>query len=245
MMISGEAGIFIRDTAILYLYGTANNLIFNPMKKQLILFISLLCCLSCASQKKEIISKSTIKLEGRNTNIRDLIEIDGYYCMPEYPDSNCRMFFEDGTWVDFSFKRNLSENEIKANMSKSVNTWIKNKQVRWGRDWGVYQIQNDTIIVHRYFKGSFWEPWSLSEERYIIVDRETVRRIYIRGILKADDSYYEFNSPWRVNDTFHFIPADSLPSSGNWLKEERWIWSNEQDWKDYMEKIKREKMKRR
>ena len=211
------------------------------MKRQSIIFILLLCCFSCASQKREIISKSTIKLDGRNTNIRDLMEIDGYYYMSEYPDSNCRMFFEDGTWVDFSFKRGLSENEIKTNMSKSVNTRVKDKQVRWGRDWGVFRIQNDTIIVHRYFRGSFWEVWSLSEERYKIVDRETIRRVYIRGLLKADDSYYKSNSPWRVNDNFHFLSADSLLSSDCWLKEEKWIWRNESDWKDYMEKIKKKK----
>ena len=57
------------------------------MKKQLILFILLFCYFSCASQKKEIIAKSTIKLEGINTNIRDLIEIDGYYYMKEYEEA--------------------------------------------------------------------------------------------------------------------------------------------------------------
>jgi len=51
----------------------------KQMKRQSIIFILLLSCFSCASQKREIISKSTIKLEGKNTNIRDLIEIDGYY----------------------------------------------------------------------------------------------------------------------------------------------------------------------
>lgn len=217
------------------------------MKKYLILFFFLLYCLSCASQKKEIIKKTTIKLEGSKTNIRDLIETDGYYSMSEYPDSNCRMFFEDGTWVDFSFKRNLSKNEIKANMDQSVERGKKDEQARWGRDWGVYRIQNDTIIVHRYFKGSFLEAWSLSEERYKIIDKETIRRIYYRGILKIDDSYYEDsnNSPWRVNENYYFTSANSLPSSDCWLKEEKWIWRNESDWKAYMERVKLEKKKRK
>ena len=209
------------------------------MKRQLILFVSLLCCLSCASQKREIISKSTIKLEGKNTNVRDLIEIDGYYCMSEYPDSNCRMFFEDGTWVDFSFKRNLSENEIQVNMSKSVNSWIKDEQVRWGSYWGVYKIEGDTLIVHRYDKGSFWKVWSLHEERYKIIDSKTIQRIYFKGLLKGNGDY----DPWRVNDNFYFTSADSLPSSDCWLKEEKWIWRNEQDWKDYMQRIKQKNEK--
>jgi len=82
------------------------------MKKQAIFFLFILCCYSCASQKKEVITKSTIKLEGKKTNIRDLIEIDGYY-----PSSNqeygSMMFFEDGTWVHFHFKEDISDSEIK------------------------------------------------------------------------------------------------------------------------------------
>jgi len=213
------------------------------MKKQVLLFVLLFCCFSCASQKKEVISKSTIKLEGKNTNIGDFIEINGYYSMQGYPDSNCRMFFEDGTWVDFSFKKGLSENEIKANMSKSVECWIENKQIRWGSYWGVYKIKDDTLIVYRYDKGTFWKGWSLSEEKYKIIDRKTVQRIYYRGILKADDSYYNTNTPWIYNDNLHFTSVDLLPSSDCWLKEEKWIWCNEQDWKDYMQRIEQQKRK--
>lgn len=110
------------------------------MKKQFILLLFLLCFFSCASQKKEIQKKSTIKLEGKKTNIRDLIEIDGYYSKPEYPDSNCRIFFEDGTWVHFSFKRTVSKDEIKKNMSNFVESWIKNKQVQWGFEWGGHTV---------------------------------------------------------------------------------------------------------
>lgn len=183
-------------------------------------------------------------MEGKKTNIRDLIEIDGYYSMSEYPDSNCRMFFEDATWVDFSFKKDLSKNEIKANMNQSVERGKKDKQVRWGREWGVYRIQNDTIIVHRYFKGSFWEAWALSEERYKVIDKERIQRIYYRGILKVNESYYEDNSPWGLNENYYFTSADSLPSSDCWLKEEKWIWRNESDWKEYMERFKLEKKKK-
>jgi hypothetical protein len=51
------------------------------MKKYiLILCIVLLSC-SCVAQKKKVISKSTIKLEEKNTTIRNLLDIDGYYQM--------------------------------------------------------------------------------------------------------------------------------------------------------------------
>jgi len=70
------------------------------MKNNLIFLLFILCCFSCASQKKEVIAKSTIKLEGKNTNIRDLLDIDGVY-------SSSTMFFEDGTWVSFLMNKNI------------------------------------------------------------------------------------------------------------------------------------------
>ena len=210
------------------------------MKKQLILFVLLLCCFSCVSQKKGVIAKSTIKLEGRNTNIRDLIEIDGYYYYQEQDYPGYRMFFEDGTYVSFSFNRDIPENERKTNMSKSVTRWIGNKQVNWGNYWGVYKIEGDTLIAYYYLRGSFWTPWYLNELRYKIIDRTTILPIYSKGLLPSDEQYGR--DPWLKNaNYFHFTPADSLPSSDNWLKEEKWIWRNEQDWRDYMEKIKQKK----
>lgn len=44
-------------------------------------------------------------------------------------------------------------------------------------------------------------------------------------------------SPWREGSPLHFTPADTLPSSDNWLKENKWIWRNESDWKNYMQHV--------
>jgi len=206
-----------------------------------------LLSLQCVSQKKEIISKSTIKLEGNGTNIRDLIEIDGYYSNLEYRTESGIMFFEDGIFVSFGFNIDISEEEIKANMSKSVAGRVKDNQLDWG-DWlGVYKIEGDTIIVHYYMRGSWFTPWYASEVRYKIIDRTTIQPIYYKGLLKIDEQYdKETNkSPWISNGSISFFnSADFLPSSDCWLKEEKWIWRNEQDWKDYMEKIKQEKKKK-
>jgi hypothetical protein len=217
------------------------------MKKQLALLFLLLCCFSCASQKKEVVSKSTIKLEGTKTNIRSLLEIDGYYAWPNCPYNNGDMFFEDGTWVSFYFRRDkntdqiLPENEKKANMSKSVQTWIVDGQVRWGTYWGVYKISGDTLVLYHYDKGHFWKGWALRESRFKIIDKTTILLIYGKELLKTHEQYYKsinFN-PWIKNgDKLYFNSADSLPASDCWLKEEKWIWRNEQDWKAYMERIK-------
>lgn len=72
-------------------------------------FIFIICIvlfISCVSLKKEVILQSTIKLEGRNTNIRDYIDIDGYYSSPSKRGGNI-IFFDDGTWVFLDSERVL------------------------------------------------------------------------------------------------------------------------------------------
>lgn len=215
------------------------------MKKQLALYILLFCCISCISQKKEVIAKSSIKLEGKNTNIRNLLDINGYYALtPDQKNLGNIMFFEDGSWVYFHFERDATDSDIKNNLSKSIDSWCDNKLIRWGNNWGVYTIKNDTVILHNYDKGSLWgNSWSLSESRCKIIDRRTIKNIYSKSLMKLHESSYKENSPWLDGVSSHFIPADSLPSPDCWLKEEKWIWRNESDWKDYMKKIEQIKKK--
>lgn len=209
------------------------------MKKILII---LLCTISfsCISQK-EVINRSTIKLGETNTNIRNLIKIDGYFPVSSNLRYGAIMFFEDGTWVYFGINTNLSEDEIKKNLSRSVISWDKKKKNQWGTYWGVYSIQNDTIIVHSYNRPALLNPLATNEIRYKVMDKSTIREIYFRINSKAADEYYETHSPWIDKEPMHFTPADTLPSSDNWLKEKKWIWHNESDWIEYIQKIKQKK----
>jgi hypothetical protein len=211
------------------------------MKKYLII-LWIFLPLSCSSQKKEIISKSTIKLDGKNTNIRDIINIDGLYrdiSDSAFAISNNVMFFEDGSYTwSFHFKEGVTYDNINRNMSEWVKKWDENKQIRWGGYWGVYRIEGDTIIGNYFEKGLLLRCWTFGEERYKIMDSTTIKKIYLKSLLKGDENYYNSKSPWLSNEvSVHFVPADSLPSSDCWLKEEKWIWRNESDWKSYMEKI--------
>jgi len=216
------------------------------MKKQIILFALLFCSFFCVSQKKKIIAKSTIKLEGKNTNIGDLIEINGYYSKANCEKCNSIagiMFFDDGIWVDFRFKEDATEEKIKMNMWKNITTGIDHKKtIRWGEDWGIYEIRNDTIVVsifgYAYIMGDFW-----IENRYKILDKNNIQLVYTKSLLKKDENNDE--SPWIEPFNYQFIPADSLPSSDCWIKEQKWTWRNESDWKEYMEKIKKRKKEKK
>ena len=221
------------------------------MKIQIIVVVFLLSTISCVSQKREMISKSTIKLEGRNTNIRDLIEINGYYQrMDSTGSASYRMFFEDGTYVAlFWFKEGVTEDMKRENLSQAIVSWKQKGQVRWGIRWGVYKIEKDTIIGQFFQVGTFlgggW--WKCEEQKYEIIDKRTLKLVYSKSLFKDDERYDMNKYPYEIskkNYVYEFVPADSLPSSDCWLKEKKWIWRNESDWKDYMEKIKQEKKKK-
>jgi len=217
------------------------------MKTKIIVISFLLSSISCASQPREITSKSNIKLEVRNQNIRDYIEIDGYYQGTNANNRDGgRIFFEDGTSGSFGFKDGVTEEMKRENLSQAIYSWEQKGQVRWGHYWGVFKIDKDTIVLQTFNRaGIFSMPWSLYEEKYEIIDKQTLKIIYQRPLYPTDKNELK-KDPYEIgkrNIIDKFIPADSLPSSDCWLKEEKWIWRNEQDWKDYMEKIKERKKK--
>ena len=206
--------------------------------KQYIAILFMFTFSSCISQRY-LISHSTIKFERTNTNIRNFMDIDGYHRNYDYGGSNA-MFFEDGTYVKyFSFKEGATEANISINMVKWMK-WIND----WGLYWGVYRIESDTLICHYYDKGSIFRIISFNEERYKIINRTTLIRIYWRDRSKEGDKEYskKRHDPWLKGVfLYHFKPANNLPSSDCWLKEKKWIWRYEQDWRNYMEKKKRKR----
>ena len=227
------------------------------MKKNLTV-IFVLAVSSCFSQQivqKKIIPQLKTLLENKKTDIRSLLDIDGYYQIKvsffdksESTSDYNIMFFDDGTFTsNFGFKENLTENQIKPNMSRAVRRWDvegKNKwKGYWGGYWGTYRIEGDTIIGQFLREGTWITEWIFYEERYKVINRITFEIICIKSLLK-DNPYKKDPCDLMFNFSLaRFVPADSLPSSDCWLKEEKWIWRNESDWRDYMEKIKQKKKK--
>lgn len=209
------------------------------MKKYLLLFVSLslLCCLSCVSQKKEIKAKSTIKFERDNTNISKLIYTKGFYYNPINHNSDNVLFFEDGTTIMFYPKKQVYENEGTVKLFDYAEPFKDTGQIIGRR--GVYTIKNDTIITYMYVRPFLLTSWEFEEERFKIINKKTIQRIYIKGLLDVADKYYRESgkSPWVDGDLMSFIAVDSLPIFENWLKKEKWMWRNESDWKDYMQHV--------
>lgn len=194
------------------------------MKQYVLILLTVFFFSSCVAQKKEIIFYCN-KLEGTNTNIRDLINIDG-----NYPGI---MFFDDGSFVfNVLFQADATENLISENMSAYLHSWIDDKgMMQWSDYWGAYRIEGDTIIAHVVQPGIFWRGWEFNEFRYKIIDRNTIKAFYFSVSPTA-------GSGERINHTYKFAPCDSLPHENNLLKKYKWFWRNESDWKVYMEKVK-------
>ena len=214
------------------------------MKLYVIILLMVFSTFSCASNKRTVI-KHSIKLEGKNTNIRDLMNIDGYYT--GYTD-NKRLhlglggftFFEDGTFVNNGhLKEGATIDSIQKNMTEWIYSWVDNKgRFRWGNVWGTYRIENDTIIAQAIFPSyALLRGWESTEYRFKVINRTTINHFYYS--LSPEKA----NSGKKVDYTYMFVPCDSLPTADMPLKEYKWIWRNEQGWKDYMERIKEKKKK--
>jgi hypothetical protein len=199
-----------------------------------------------------MISRSTIKLERKNTNIRDFIEIDGYYQSIDSSEHNSgMMFFEDGTFVALLwFKQGVTESMKRENLSQTVRSWKQKGKVRWGIRWGAFKIEKDTLVGQYFQIGTFFGGgwWECDEIKYEIIDRHTFKIVYSKSLFKDDDDRYTNKHPYEVsqkNFIYKFVSADSLPPSDCWLKEEKWIWRHEADWKDYMQRVKQIKEKKK
>ncbi len=104
------------------------------IKYKLLAVIMLLSSFSCMAQKREIIKKSTIKLEKNGTNIRAYLDIDGLYIPKVNNDRTFNeirklIFFEDGTVCNMlTFKDDATEEDVKKNLAESLKTGIKKKR---------------------------------------------------------------------------------------------------------------------
>jgi len=147
--------------------------------------------------------------------------------------------------------REVHASDTCINLTHAITYVYKNKpHISIGYSKGMYWIEGDTIKTRSFGQsGGRLSPWSLHEVWYKIIDRQTLKIIYEKPLLDMDVRYVQTVEEWQSNyqakrSLVRFHCADSIPSSDySWLKKEKWIWCNEQDWKDYMEKIKQKKIK--
>jgi hypothetical protein len=190
------------------------------------------------------------------TGIDTLMNIAGYYANPE--NNLCHLIFYDNGFVvsrfnDFNHER--WKNDVPKNVPLFLKEVVDNPDTKDAIfyynfvDCGKYIISGDTIkmqMIHRYH--SLNDDWEGKERWYKIIDKNTLLCIkgYELTIDKSEKAFIEQNYRLDVGDYSTFIPVETTPPPNYyWILQEKWFWCNESDWKEYMEKIKKKKSRKK
>lgn len=182
----------------------------------------------------------TLRFEGRDIGLAEKIRIDGYYVMKVESTSNRTIdvnmiFFKDGTFASSFYIPKTTNNEIRPFFGENFHNEVSY--------WGIYQLNGDTITTQYISRASWMAPWDSREEWFFIIDSISLQSIFAKPI-GFEVSQDLLETRWHNRGRFspaRFVPTDTLPPSDNWLKEEKWLWRNENDWEEYMRRKGREK----
>ena len=147
-------------------------------KAILISIFIILIIFGCAKKpvSKAVRNDFTNCIGNKNTNIRSLIDIDGYYLMYELGryyfgfENNYKdtldiniIFYEDGTLIYNFFSRYGYPKDIPGYLKKVVQNGYQD-EFYYGFYWGVYRIDGDTIKAQYINHTRGLAPWDASEK---------------------------------------------------------------------------------
>lgn len=185
-------------------------------------------CLSCRC----LITPSYLKdyfdycYDGTYTGIDTLINIEGYYSH-RHSDFPRLIFYKDGTCI--SGFMGVWGKTVQEQFEEMANDPKKMKAFHRNSNWGCYVISGDTIkmrTVDRPGCGSTDGMWRLKVERYKIIDKNTLERIYPPASI---------GNSWAPTK---FYPLTVRPNSDCSLKKKKWFWCNEEQYKKYKRTLK-------
>lgn len=215
------------------------------LKIIIIVSISLTSC-AYFTVPKHIKQGFTYCYDGKNTGIKSLLNIDGYYVIPKPYDKYGKnavymheidtfylnlMFFEDGIFVDNFYDCNserLMKNE--QNIPLYFKEIAEDKKATFYQsfNWGCYIISRDTIKVQFLNHPALLSPtWTAFEIWYKVIDRNTIIEIDSKPIHYMTKSDWDNNLKYKKERKIYparFIPVDVMPSSDCWLKKKEWFW---------------------
>jgi hypothetical protein len=190
-----------------------------------------------------------------------MINITGVYYIPEVRDMYNKpfpihkmdtfylniMFWDDGTTA-YNFAGTpdtyqLYFDEILSNMERGKKDYFF-RTVSWGN----YRIIGDTIkaqYVHVPENFSLNDYWYGYERCFKIINRNTLE--YLPLMTKSLNWNTDKNSLDEMQKELKekketlaiFMPIERIPPPNCWLKQEKWFWCNEEDWKEYQKQVKK------
>lgn len=210
---------------------------------------------SCSHKpiSKTVREEFTNRFEGKIIGIREKINIDGYYqywkkgLIRVNSQTGQRdtgffnvVFYDDGTFL-YNFFSVLNYPKDLNEYLKAVASNGRSDPFYEGFYWGVYRIINDTIVAQYTDNASktYLAPWNAGETRFKIVDRNTLQHLSDRDFKKSTDGKMAAakNSNGNTSSVIYH-PVDVIPPPYTWLKKEKWLWANEENWRKFMESVK-------
>ena len=181
-----------------------------------------------------------------NTNIDSLINTNGFYVIKDssnYPPFYKTILFQK----DGIFFSNLN-NSVTNNGGDYINhlKYYTKQLVGERTSTGTYSISNDTIKVQFINNPTPPKVWGAYEVYYKIIDKNTLVEIDAKLLHRhtADDSVgFYLSKKYIKKSAAKFVNIENMPEFNCWLKEEKWFWCNEKDWKEYMDSLKHKKRK--
>jgi hypothetical protein len=185
---------------------------------------------------------------GQSTQIRSLINIDGYYKEsklrnpnPGYNNSslqtdsnnNIIIFYEDGTFV---YNVSVDGLNTRSNVCLYLEK-ISKAPDKYGfyisGYWGVYRIKGDALILQYIHKrGSLNDNWFGFEVWYKVIDRNSIVLIDamskpLHRELRQSKNYETYLKNLRDQQLVSpakFTNCEHIPPPDCWLKQEDWLW---------------------
>jgi hypothetical protein len=208
--------------------------------KHIIITLFALSLFSCAyiGVPKHIKQGFTYCYNEEKTDIKELINIDGYFVMGTPSSSSLAfMFYEDGSFLYEFFdvdeeRRKAGNPNISLYFQEIINDStgkISSSFYKWFK-WGLYIVEGDTIKAQYVNNPLSISPnWNAWEVWYKVINRNTIVEIYstpIHYMSESDWENWEKNKKQREKTIVpaKFIPVGEKPIPNFWLKEEDWFW---------------------
>lgn len=219
------------------------------MKKAILIIIACAClALSCSSIPKRVRNAFTYCYTGTYTGIDTLININGYYSVVDSYNATSIMFYDNGLAAIGNVSYNMEQlDKNKPLFYKEVAENPETKEAKHFYnliDCGSYVICGDTIKIQMIYGVRSIDDNLIGMERwYKIIDKDTLQFLDAFPVTtnKKDKEDWRRSVPVfsRGGKKITFIPVPVKPQLDYfWILREKWFWCNEQDWKNYMQRIK-------
>jgi len=119
---------------------------------------------------------------------------------------------------------------LTAYLGKNVSFRLENDMFYNAFVWGLYVLNGDTLKTQSVNHQSWPNPyWNIFEQWYLIENQKALVLLYSKNLLDGKESSIE---PL-LNETYYFKEGNFELESKPWLKNEKWFWCDESEYKKW------------